>query len=164
MEYSTEEAEAILARARERDNQARAARKAATPIVWKFTFEPSRRTFEHKVYAAHHRIYELKGEVVNAAEAKAAGHPDHAVRGGGMEYLVCTASYVPCYNPPHVVCAVGGGTIFVGEKWKTFQPGEQIDNSDEVAMHEIDAFLADNPEGGDITDIVMRHRQRRGLK
>ena len=125
----------------------KAARKTATPVIRKFTIMPAKRQWT-TMYDPTCVLYELAAEVMNADEAKAAGHYEHDLRGGGMTYVFNT-----CTN--RIVCGTGGGTIWVGGGF-----AGQNDDSAAWAMMLISDFIIAHPEGGDITAIVEAHKER----
>jgi hypothetical protein len=125
----------------------KAARLAATPVTMKFTIMPAKDRWT-KMYDSTCVLYELNGQVTNADEAKAAGHYEHELRGGGMTYVFNTGT-------GRIVCGTGGGTIWVGGGF-----AGQSDESAAWTMIQISAFIVQHPEGGDITAIVETHRKK----
>ena len=146
MEKSAAELREELRQAEARERVEAEARKRATPVVYRFTAEESTPAW-HKVYDPSCRLYNLRGEVVNREEAKAAGHSDHEMHEGGMLYLYNTLT-------ERIVTSIGGGQIWIGANWNGST------GSDDVAFDQVSAFLAAHPEGGDITSIVQAHRKR----
>jgi hypothetical protein len=145
--------EAQLRDLRAEKEAATAAQRDLTPIIWQYTIRPvdeSERRYD-EVYDDTCALYKIEGRVLNEDEARAAGHPDHAMRGGGMTYLFNKST-------GKIVMATGGGTIYVARSWSSKAAG---DESHIVAFNKINAFLADHPEGGDITEIVEEHRATR---
>jgi hypothetical protein len=125
--------------------------KEAFPPIWQFTIKPAApRSFSStdELYDDTCRFYELEGEVINREEAAAVGHTELFMRGGGMTYVYNTLSH-------RIICATGGGTIYISRPWSI-----RDDTSAQETMEEVNAFLLENPEGGDITEIVERHRTR----
>lgn len=132
---------------KQREADERKAEMAATPIVWRFTIKPATNRSFQEMYDDSCLLYRLNGEITNRDEAKAAGHPDHDLRAGGMDYIFNTLS-------GKIVTGVGGGTIWVGHGWGN----DKRADSARATMEAISQFIADNPEGGDITGIVEQHR------
>jgi hypothetical protein len=94
-------------------------------------------------------LYELRRTTANREDARAVGWSEDDMKDGGGIYL---------YNvvTRRVVCAVGGGTIYVN-KASTLPD----DFADDMAMFQIGAFLAEYPGGGDITWIVEAYKEAR---
>jgi hypothetical protein len=137
----------LRAAEQELEAEKRAAREAVKP-AYRFTLLPVTDR-ENKVYDDTCRVYRLEGVVLNEDALKAVGayHPGN----GAMRYLFNTGT-------GKLVTALGGGTIYVSRRW-----GNADDGSDVIAMAELSAFLVEHPEGGDVTEIVEAHRQRRGV-
>jgi hypothetical protein len=146
-QFTIKQLEAMLKEAHKREDDAKAEKKAATPVIWEFTIMPSDRHGD-KIWDDNCCFYEIKGRIVNEAEAKAVGH--HIGFSGSMVYVYNKLS-------KQIVCDVGGGTSFINASWG----GDS--ESARKAFDEVNAFLIDHPEGGDITDIVNRHKQRMGF-
>ncbi len=132
--------------AEERESAERKAKMEATPIVWRYTILPANDPWQ-EVYDDSCLLYELKGEITNADEAKAAGRPDHSIRPGGMTYVFNKLS-------GRIVTSTGGGTIFVSGRYG----GESKKAAAQEAMRQISRFLRDNPNGGDITEIIKNYK------
>ncbi len=84
------------------------------------------------------RIYTLTGVITNLQECEAAGH--QFLRNGSMSYLFNTGT-------GKIVMAHGSGTLY-------------IDESDTETWKRLNKFISENPNGGDITDL-MKHRKNR---
>lgn len=146
-----EELEAQLKAARRAEaDKAKAEMEAHRP-VYRFTVEPASSAYhEERIYDPSIKLYSISGTCINADEVREAGYPDHVLRGGGMVYYYNTASNC-------IIGGVGGGTIYIGAGWNA-----EDRDSDIEAMAKVSAFIAEHPEGGDITDIVNEHRERIG--
>jgi hypothetical protein len=146
---SIEEVERELAELKRAEQSRKAALKASTPIQYRFTITPAEgRHRYHKSYDDTCAVYELRGEILNEAEARAVGH-DTSVAGG--------AAYLYNRGTGRIVCLVSGGRIWISEAYT------QNDGADETAFRQIGQFLAEHPEGGDISDIVNEFRAVRAL-
>ena len=144
-----EDIEAELREARASRDAARKAIREATPVVRRFIIlSHNPRRFSEEMYDDNCRLYELRAEIMNAEEAKAAGHSEHEFRAGGITYIFNMLS-------GRIVCSTGGGTIWVGSGLN--EPSRE---SARRAMDKISEFLVEHPAGGDITDIVNEHRDR----
>lgn len=153
MDKSVEEMRAELREAEQvleqREKAELKAKLEATPIIYKFTVSKADNR-RREIYDTSCLFYEIKAEITNRDEAKAAGHPEHCMRVGGMTYAFNALS-------GRIVCEVGGGTIWIGSGWGS---DEQYDSA-QRAMVKVSQFIVDNPDGGDITDIVEAHRNER---
>ena len=151
---TTAELRAELRAAELRESAERQARTAQTPVVRKFTIEPTKPKgrFHDDLFDPSCRFYDLECEITNRAEALEAGHAEHDLRSGGMTYVFNTLSGL-------IVCAVGGGSIYVSGGWDAKNA-----ESAQLTMGAISAFIVANPEGGDITDLVEVHRNAAGTK
>jgi hypothetical protein len=93
------------------------------------------------------KYYILRGVVLNRAELTEAGWSDRDLGDGQMKYLFNTLS-------KRLVMHVGGGQVYFSEPW----PGQRTDEEGMRAFHEtldeLSDFLANNPEGGDVTEII----------
>lgn len=116
-----------------------------TPVQYRYTIMPNyndRTANFDKVYDSTCLSYVIKRWTLNAIEAKAAGHGDHSLRSGSMTYMYNTVT-------GKIICAVGGGTSFIGPRFGGLQ-----DRADDQAFSDIGKFLRMYPDGGDITSIV----------
>lgn len=143
MTQSVEELRRQLREAEALEVQEREARRKATPVRCQYLIAPaSRRNTFDKLYDETCHTYTIERVILNKAEAEAAGHQDWELRAGGMNYLFNSGT-------GKIVCALGGGTSYISERWN----GEN-DGADVEAMEAIGQFLDANPNGGDITKIV----------
>lgn len=135
----------------EREEQAdREARKAAVKPIHRYTVKPAKRGMRHdRLYDDAVVIYELRRETVNRAEAEAAGHYGWEVEDGGMSYYFNKAT-------GKIICSTGGGSLYISENFDS--PDDGLAAS---AFARISAFLADNPRGGDVTQIVETFQRMR---
>lgn len=90
--------------------------------------------------------YRLEGVVINADELHAVGVT--TPHQGGMNYLFNTLS-------GRFVMSGGGGTSYIS---LVDDFGRKADTE---AFQELEAFVEKHPEGGDVTDIVARGREKR---
>lgn len=145
-DYSIAQLESMLRKARQREADAKDIKKAETPIIWQFTIELNDDKWD-TLWDKDSCFYKIRGRVLNEEEAKAVGH--HVGFTGDMKYVYNMLNH-------KIVCAVGGGTSFINGGHN----GE--DASARQAFDELNEFLIENPEGGDITHIVNAHKQRMG--
>lgn len=129
-----------------READEKRAKLKSTPVVRRYTIKPGEARW-HEVYDDSCLLYELSTEITNLDEARAAGHPDHDLRAGGMTYIFNTCS-------GKIVMGVGGGTIWIGTGM-----GGQHKDAAHNAMSQISQFLISHPEGGDITRIVENFKR-----
>lgn len=154
MTKSTEQLRKELKEAEARERaQAEEARRAVK-VQWKFTLMPDTRGHD-VMYDETCLLYSLKGEITNREEAEAVGHHlSHSE--GSMTYVFNTVT-------GRIVCATGGGTIYVGGFGGAWSGGEQEQELASQTMRELGTFLTMWPEGGDVTAIVANYREHRGL-
>jgi hypothetical protein len=140
---TTAELRRELREAEQRDVDNREAARKATPVKYQYTIEPAKResTFD-KIYDDTCCMYEIRRTAVNLEAAVAAGHEEWELRDGRMRYLFNSWG-------GKIVTAVGGGTVYIGRVWN----GPE-DYADDRAFEQINVFLGEHPEGGDITTIV----------
>lgn len=141
---SVEEIRKELREAEKRAEVERHEKMKEVPIIWKYTISPQDERHD-RVYDDTCRLFYLSGDIVNKEEAHAAGHYTDRSH-GGMTYLYNKAT-------KKIVCSLGGGTIFIRSGF-----GEPKDAEIEV-VEKINQFLVENPEGGDITEIVTAFRE-----
>ena len=127
----------------------RKAQREAVKISYRYDILPAMHNRWDRIYDSTCTLYKLARTTVNADEAKAAGHPEYDLRDGYAIYLYNKANH-------RIVCSVGGGTMYISSRL-----GSPDDAADIIAFSEIGMFLADHPEGGDITGIVERYRALR---
>lgn len=124
--------------------------KSVTP-VWRFTILPNEDRSFDKIWDKSVVLYQLRGEVVNRDECEAVGH-DVRQMSGSMNYLFNTLS-------GRLVMSTGGGNVYLSDKtWSLRSDKEAVQRSFEKAVTAIESFLAEHPEGGDITEIISQHR------
>jgi hypothetical protein len=153
----TRSVEEIQAELREAEAAAKAAaeakRKAVTP-VWEYTIRPSERAltqaFGEPYWDDTIVAYYLNGRVVNEEECKAAGWSDTMISTGGMDYLFNTGT-------GKLIGGTGGGRVYLSAPWGKNQKAAKAALAE--AVREINAFLTAFPQGGDITDIIVRFRK-----
>jgi hypothetical protein len=123
------------------------ARREAVPVIMQYTISklhPEDREYRD-VYDDTARLYKLEGRVVNKEEAEAVGHRPFT---GAMVYVYSTVT-------KKIIMATSGGTIFISAGWTHRGPSLAAATA---AFEEVNAFLAENPDGGDITEIVTRFK------
>lgn len=142
-----------LEAAEQRERDETRARKWATPPQFEYWIVPAKlraTTSFGKLYDPTCLLYELKRTISNRTEARSAGWADDDLREGSATYL---------YNvvTRRIVCAVGGGTVYVGRSMGM----EQEDFADDTAFFHIGNYLAEYPGGGEITYIVEAYKAAR---
>ena len=139
---------AELAAAEEAEKEARVAKLEAVPVVMRYSVSRDTSAYvTNDLYDDAVVPYRVEGRVVNREAALAAGHESGSLdrRGGGMTWLFNTLS-------DKLVCDVGGGSVHFGF------PGD-VDEAHLKAVKDIAAFIAANPDGGDITGIIEEYRR-----
>lgn len=137
-----EEIEAELRAARQAEADRVAAENAKYAPIYKYTIEPHDDQFD-RIFDDTIKLYRISGICTNRDEAEAHGHRPFA---GSMNYAYNTVT-------KKIIMAVGGGTIFISNSYYSKE-----DFATE-AMTKVSEFVAANPDGGDITSIVVSHRK-----
>lgn len=143
-----------LLAAEERERTETRARKEATPPKFEYWIVPANikgtRSFD-KLYDPTCLLYELNRKVMNKDDARAVGWADNDMTEGSGIYL---------YNivTRRIVCAVGGGTYYIGTSniWNGAD-----DFADDTALFRLGGYLAEFPGGGNITYIVEDFKAER---
>jgi hypothetical protein len=121
---------------------AKDARRASVQVEFAYWVRPVD-GYKHfgRIYDSSCVLYRIGRTCINAVEAKAAGHDDHELSEGGMDYL---------YNriTDKIICSVDGGTTYIST-W-----GKRSEGADVIAFERISDLIRNQPKGGDITDIV----------
>lgn len=99
--------------------------------------------------------YMLTSTVVNREECEAVGRSSWELQNGGMRYLYNTGTH-------RLIGATGGGTIYLSLPYFGTQHRRSGAAKLERAVAAISAFLAEYPDGGDISDIIIAFRQAIG--
>jgi hypothetical protein len=132
--------------------EARARKETARPVFeyWVTPAETREMTSFGKMYDPTCLQYKIERTTANREDARAVGWADADMKDGGATYI---------YNvvTRRIVCAVGGGTLYIN---KAFAP-ETEDFADDTALFQIGAYLAEFPGGGDITYIVENFKATR---
>ena len=140
---TTDQLRAMLREAEAAERKAAEDAKAAFVPVFTFTLTPDARQggFDRLFEGSGCTYYRLHGTLVNADEAKAVGS---TVEGGGASYL---------YNELNnrFVGIMGGGRLWLSN-------GAFAE--DEDAWKALSGYIKDNPEGGDVTNLVNDFRAR----
>lgn len=140
---TVEEIEEELRAAKARDAADKKALAKATPILMRYEIGVSARHLFDRIYDNQVCLYTIRGICVNLDTATAAGHN---VRTGAMDYLFNKAT-------GKIIMSYGGGYVYVDGGF-----GNRNNPISVATFDEINAFLAVNPEGGDITKIVVRYK------
>jgi hypothetical protein len=139
----------------EKDQKAaRDAARAAVKRDWRFTIHVSTAVtgFDRIRTGSGVRLYCLSGSVLNKKELLAAGHNEDHVKGGSMRYLfnVATGKFI---------CSSGGGNIYIADgSFFHLEKAEEAREDAEAVYNSLERFLANNPEGGDVTAIILSQR------
>lgn len=132
-DYPVADLEHALARARNRERQAREAAAAAVEPIWQFTLTPKAQDRWNPLFDPTCALYRLEGQVTNVPELKAVGRMVPASGGADYVYNMLTHNFI---------CRISGGVIF-------------LDHSS--GWSELSAFIKDNARGGDVTKIVRQY-------
>jgi hypothetical protein len=114
-----------------------------------YIHKPGKRGMGDKLYDPTCQLYEITRKTLNVEEAKAAGHDEWSLRGGGMLYIWNSVTH-------KIVSSVGGGTVYIGSAWPLNEDG-----ADDEAFDLIGEFLVERTAGGDITEIVNEFLAKR---
>jgi hypothetical protein len=156
MAKSSAEIRRELLAAEERERAEARIKKEATRPQFEFWIAPAELRTETsfgKMYDPTCHQYEIRRTIMNREAASAAGWSDQDMKEGSAVYV---------YNvvTRRIVCAVGGGTLYINKAF----PGEHEDYADDTAMFQIGSYLAEFPGGGDITYIVEDFKATRKAK
>jgi hypothetical protein len=146
MAKSSAEIRRELEAAETRERAEQKTRKEATPPRFEYWIMPGeiKGTVSYgKLYDPTCHLYELKRHVTNREDARAVGWSDDDMREGSAIYVYNTATR-------RIICAVGGGTMYINRKF----PGDPEDYADDTTFYHIGMYLAEFPGGGDITYLV----------
>ena len=137
---AAEQAEAVI----------RQQRLLETPVRYQYFIAPADKLGHFgKMYDDTCVKYTLVRVILNMDEAKAVGHHEWDLSGGGMSYLYNKVSH-------RIVCAIGGGSAYISDNWNG-----PSDGADDEAFWRIGYFLEACPNGGDITGIVEDYLEAR---
>lgn len=138
-------AELAEAEAREKEERQRI-RNSVQPQVRFTVFVPQDTHVSGRIWDDTITVYRVEAEVLNKKELKEVGR---SADEGGMSYYFNTLT-------GKLICPTSGGTLY----FHSFSKREDTEAS-EVARGEIEAFIAENPEGGDITSIIEKYKATR---
>lgn len=141
------ELEAVVRELEAEEKREAAARKAAVKPQWQFTLLPHKQALSYeRIRDESVKVYRLEGFCVNVDELAEAGYGERDSQGGGMNYLFNTLS-------GRIVMAHGGGRIWISDgSWS----GQGSKAAADKAFSELEAFLKEHAEGGDVTEIIAR--------
>jgi hypothetical protein len=130
-------------------------KKVEVKPKYEFTFLPHQQKFD-RIYDDTIVIFRLAGVITNKQECLDAGRPEHTLSAGGMNYLYNKGS-------GRIVMSTGGGRVWIREKsWSSMGDSvEAIENELQRVLYELELFVRRNPEGGDVTDIIVEHMENR---
>lgn len=141
-----------LHEAKRREAREREERKNAFEVKFRYDIRPhTRNAMFDKIYDPTCVLYRLGRTCLNKDDAYEVGYQDHELAPNGSSYLFNTVTH-------KIICAIGGGTIFITQRWDA----KENDGADDRAFEKIGRFLESSPEGGDITDIVQEYHSQRG--
>lgn len=130
---SVEQIKAELYEAQKREEQTTRMRRDAVVPEYQYTISPSENKWD-RIYDPTCALYHLEGKVLNADELRAVGKTPFE---GGMNYLWNGITH-------SLVCAVGGGSVFI---------------KDQEVHDELGQFIYANREGGDVTHIIEHYKK-----
>lgn len=145
-DLSIAELRSLLAQKEEEEYDAKKARRESVKPVYKFVMELVPDDGWDRVMDDSVKTFSLNGYVLNKAELEEVGAE---VVEGGIRYLYNTLS-------GRIVMRLGGGRIWVGDFGRS-------DVGAAETYEKIEEFIKANPDGGDITEIVLADRKSRGL-
>jgi hypothetical protein len=129
----------------------RAKKEAVRPIFeyWVAPAETRITSSYGKLYDPTCLLYEIKRTTANRVAARVAGWTEDDMKEGSATYI---------YNivTRRIVCAVGGGTIYINRALDSAE-----DFADDTAFFHLGMYLAEYPGGGDITYIVEDFKANR---
>lgn len=117
------------------EREAKEAELKAFAQQWRFTMTPCKPESWHRMFDDTIKRYRLRGEMLNRAEYKALGGSGDD---GEIEYLWNSVT-------TKIICADGGGNIYVNER---------AANSQDI-FDRLGAAIAANPDSADVTDIIL---------
>jgi hypothetical protein len=132
---------------KKRDEERREKQNSVKPI-YRFTLSPdSDHWHMEDMQDDSLKFVRLEGIVTNQNEMEAVGN---AVFQGGMTYIFNRLS-------GKIAMAIGGGNVWLSTR-PMFSKSDEERESARKTFDLLSAFLRDNPEGGDVTEIVTKHR------
>lgn len=150
-----EELAAELKELERKEESARERRRNAVKPDRRFTIARAKREGDYfdRILDPAVIMYRIEGIVVNKEAAEAAGWGDRDTSTGGMNYLFNTAT-------GRIIMASGGGNIYISDgSWYGKNRAQEAADGKRVYA-ELEAFLKEHPEGGDITDIIRSQRSK----
>lgn len=143
--------EALRAELQHAERIAESDRRAAIDAFipqYRFTLKPAHASFDC-LWDPTILVYYLRGEMLNAEDLKALGGSPFE---GGMAYYYNTSTN-------RIMGPAGGGSIFIAQNaWGS----RDLTPEDKAKLQALADFIADNPDGGDVTAIVD-YKPRRSL-
>jgi hypothetical protein len=109
-------------------------RRKNAKAIFRFSVQPVILKRWDYVFDESCSIYRIIRECENPAEMKAAGQFESYYQNGGMNYYYNSAT-------KKLIASVGGGYVF-------------LENNTPAKWAAVSAFIAENPQGGDITHIL----------
>ena len=113
---------------------------------WMFGIYPVKdRSYLSEILDPAVKMYRLSGVILNKEQLETAGWSESETRDGGMNYLFNTAT-------GKIIKADGGGNIYIrGGGWGGTTEEKVIAG---LVYDELNAFLVEHPEGGDVTKTI----------
>lgn len=133
-----EEAEDLISELKAQKRRQLEEEKAKHKPIYKYTIKKSeygRKDIFNYLYDDSSCIYNIARECTNRIEARAAGHSEWDISTCGMEYAFNKSS-------GKLICSIGGGTLLLPNDVNIW---EAVSN-----------FIVSNPNGGDISSIMMK--------
>ena len=131
--------------AKKRASDEMAARKAEVEKVYRYTLSIDTKPYDVMLDDTVLK-YRLEGEIVNLDQCIEAGYSESELKVGGHTYLFNTLS-------SRFICGIGGGYVYLGF---------DRDEGTRERFERLAEWVVDNPEGGDVTDLV--NELRKGMK
>lgn len=123
-------------------------KKSITPI-YRFTLAPAEHRTHHEILDDAIVLVRLEGVVENAEAMREVGADPFQ---GGMTYFFNKLS-------GKIVTSEGGGNIWLSTDASFSRSTEEREDARKT-FDVLSKFLVENPEGGDVTEIVMSHRRK----
>lgn len=139
--------EKAIARLRAEEANESLARRNQVKPLYRWTLTPTERKYD-AIFDPDVSLYKLDGVIVNKDELSAAGWSDRDMFQGGMAYYFNHAT-------GRIIAATGGGSVWVSD-------GGFKRDTPEIrrTFDELSTFIVTDPDGGDVTDIILAHRAR----
>lgn len=149
LKEKVEKLRAELKEAERELSEERRERMNAVKPTYRFTLGPVLLKPYHEILDDSIVLIRLEGIVTNAEELEAVGKE---VFQGGMTYYFNKLS-------GKIVTPAGGGNVWVSSE-PTFSRSPEEREDARKTFDLLSKFFVENPDGGDVTDIVQTHRAK----